>query len=128
MAFRRIQLREQTDYLACTIATAVLQPDIRNLSDIANRVIVNGYHWCITNKDLEKGEAWWHTVRDIQENFSWDQFLVGDPITAKVYRGSFEFGSIDGFGGGCHRTIALAVAVLSNKIGYRPFDILLHCP
>ncbi len=127
MPFRKIHLPDQKDFLACTIATTVLQPDIRNLTDIANRVIEKGYPWCITNKDPNKDDAWWQGVRHIQEEFSWDQLLVGDPITAKVHGGSFEFGSINGFGGGCHRTIALAVAVLSNKIKYQPFDIMLYC-
>ena len=128
MPFRTIRLPYQHDFLACTIATTVLEPDIRILTDIAKRVRENGYAWCITNRDPMKDERWWKGVQTIQEQFSWDLLLVGDPITAKVHGGSFEFGSINGFGGGCHRTIALAVAVLSNKINYQPFDILLYCP
>jgi hypothetical protein len=106
----------------------VLQPDIRILTDIANLVIEMGYAWCVANRDPCETTRWWEEVQRIEEGFSWKQLLVGDPITAKVHGGSFEFGSIDQFGGGCHRSIALAVAVISNRISYRPFDILLYCP
>ena len=110
------------------MATNVLLPNIRNLKDTALRVIQNGYPWCIANKHPEKSDDWWERVQQIHEHFSWAQFLVGDPITAKVHDGSLEVGSIDGYGGGCHRSIALANAILSHKINYQPFDILLHCP
>jgi hypothetical protein len=106
----------------------VLHPDVRCLSEIAKRVTEHGYLWAIANRDPNKDERWWLIVKEIEEHFSWDRLLVGDPVTAKVYRGSLEFGSINGFGGGCHRSIALAVAVLSGKTPYRPFEILLYCP
>src|SRR5258708_26804053 len=121
MHFRKIQLVDEEDFLACTIATTVLDPDIRNLKAIAKRIVEHGYDWCIANRDPHKDDAWWRTVRQIHEDFNWDELRVGDPITAKVHAGSLEFGSIHGFGGGCHRTIALAAAVVSNRVKYRPF-------
>jgi hypothetical protein len=127
MPFRKIHLLDQQDFLACTVATTVLQPDIRNMLEIAKQVIEKGYGWCMANRDPLKDDQWWPRVRDIEECFLWDRLLVGDPITAKVYRGSLEFGSINGFGGGCHRSIALAVAVLSKKINFQSFVILLFC-
>ena len=128
MAFLRIQLPNRDDMLACRIATSVFRKDIRNLGDIADRVIQEGYDWCIANRDPHKPKAWWMAVRDIHENFSWEKLHECDPITAKVHAGSLEFGSIDGFGGGCHRAIALAAIMLSTPDAYRPFDILLYCP
>ena len=127
MPFRKIQLPDQDDFLTCTIATTVLQPDIRGLTELADRAIQNGYAWCIANKDPNKDDRWWQTVRQIEERFSWGKFLIGDPITAKVHRGSLEFGSIKQYGGGCHRSIALAVALKKGTIRYRPFDIMLDC-
>jgi hypothetical protein len=128
MGYRKIHLLDQGDFLSCTVATTVLHPDIRKLADIANRVSTEGYAWAIANRDPHKNQQWWETVRDIEEHFSWDRLLVGDPITAKVHHGSLEFGSISGFGGGCHRSIALAIGVVSGRIPYRPFDIRLYCP
>lgn len=125
--FRTIQLPYPEGLLACTVATKVLQPDIRNLKDIADRICQKGYDWCIANKDPEKDDSWWKTVKTIHEHFSWDRLLEGDPITAKVHGGSFEFGSINGYGGGCHRTIAVAVLAVSDPNQYRPFDIELYC-
>lgn len=128
MPFRKIHLLGQQDFLACTVATTVLNPDVRILADIAKRVTDQGYEWVIANRDRHKDEQWWVRVREIEERFSWELLLDDDPVTAKVNRGGLEFGSINGFGGGCHRSIALAVAVLSGKIPYQPFDILLYCP
>ena len=128
MPFRKIQLAGEEDFLQCAIATTVLHPDIRKLRDIAERVIKHGYEWCIANRDPEKDESWWRVVQRIQQDFSWEQMQVGDPITAKVFAGSLEFGSIQGIGGGCHRSIALAAAILLGNVEYRPFEIQLYCP
>jgi hypothetical protein len=123
-----IHLLDKDDFLACTVATKVLEPDVRILSELATVVIQNDYHWCITNRDPKKGTDWWQIVQWIEENFSWNKFLAGDPITAKVHRGNLEFGSIEQYGGGCHRSIALAVAIQKGRIRYSPFDIMLYCP
>jgi len=128
MNFLKIQLPVRDDFLRCTIATTVLREDIRNLGDIGGIVIARGYDWCIAHGDPEKGDDWWTTVRGIHEDFSWKLLLEGDPITAKAHAGSLEFGSIKGFGGGCHRTIALAAIMLTTPDAYQPFDILLYCP
>ena len=128
MSFRKIHLLDQVDFLACTVATTVLNPDIRVLAEIGKRVIENGYDWAIANRGSDKNEQWWRIVKDIEEQYSWDKLKIGDSITAKVNQGSLEFGSIKGVGGGCHRCIALAMGLLFKKIIYKPFDILLYCP
>jgi hypothetical protein len=130
MPFLTIQLPDENYFLACTIATTVLQPDERNLRTIAQLVVEKGYRWCMEHEDPNKSDAWWKGVEQIEKAFDWRKFLAGDPITARVEGHSLEFGSIGTppFGGGCHRTIALAAAIQSKKIPYRPFSILLHCP
>ena len=127
MSFRKIQLPDLDDFLACTVATTVLRPDVRQLREIAKKINIHGYNWILENSDPQKDEQWWSIVEGIENNFLWDRFLNEDTITAKVHQGSLEFGSIGSQGGGCHRSIALAVGVLAKKIIYQPFDILLYC-
>ena len=127
MTFRTVHLPIVEDFLACSIATTVLVPDVRVLAEIGDRVVRHGYEWCQANRDPAKAESWWRTVQRIEGEFDWAKFLEGDPITAKVYGQSFQFGSIGRFGGGCHRTIALAVRVLRDGSFYRPFNIQLAC-
>jgi hypothetical protein len=127
MTYRTIQLPDANDFLACTFATTVLEPDVRVLRRVAELIIANGYAWCQANRDRNKKESWWDTVQRIEEGFDWSELLKGDPVTANVWNGSLEFGSIGGFGGGCHRTIALSVRVLKDTTFYRPFGIKLAC-
>src|SRR5260370_16696452 len=123
MPFRKIQLVDEEDFMTCTIATTVLDPeDIRNLKAIATLIVEKGYGWCIANRDPQKDDAWWQTVQQIHDNFNWDQLIAGDPITAIVHAGSLEFGSIRDFACGCPRIFPLPAVLLSNKIKYPPFD------
>ena len=130
LKYVKIRLVNPEDFLECRISTTVLNRNPRKLRDIARFVVENSYAWCQQNRAPEKDEKWWADVQDIQEEFCWGRFLEGQPITAKVHEGTLEFGShkeTDGtdYGGGCHRTIALAVAVLKRQIEYEPFDIEL---
>ena len=69
MAFRKIHLLAEVDFLACTVATTVLRSNERVLRDIATKVVENGFDWCMSNNDPEKDDAWWKRVRDIHDEF-----------------------------------------------------------
>lgn len=132
MAFLTIQLPRCEDFLVCTLATSVLSPDERRLDRLAHTISSRGYEWCIRNRHHDKSPDWLRTVQRIEEDFCWDKLGVGDAITAKVESDALEFGDIDvggikKYGGGCHRTLALAVKCLRAPSFYRPFDIELHC-
>ncbi len=127
MIFRTVCLPKLDDFLSCFVATTVFHDDVRVLREIAERVLTRGYEWCIAHRDPQKVPEWWAPVREIDERFMPDLLAVGQPITAKVHQGSLEFGSFGEVGGGCHRTIAIAVRAMRDITTYKPFNILLRC-
>lgn len=133
----QIQLLDVDEFLACRVATTVLDltPDRRVLRELADIAIERGYEWCTNRMPEEKilhAPNWWRIVAEIEQGFDWVKFHEGDPITAKLTDTTLEFGSFKrpepqtSFGGGCHRTIALAVAIRRPTIAYEPFRILLR--
>ncbi len=134
MSFKKIRIPELRDFLRCSVATTVLSPavhegrDIRNLGELGRIVEDRGFDWCVANRDPKKPPQWWRPVQDIRTKMDWELLEKGDPdpITAKIHEGALEFGSLRGFGGGCHRSIAIAALAVDNPEKYRPFEILLE--
>lgn len=134
VSFKKIRIPELNEFLRCSVATTVLNPavheerDIRNLGELGRIVEDRGFDWCVTNRDPNKLSQWWRPVQDIRTGMDWELLEKGDPdpITAKIHNGTLEFGSLDGFGGGCHRTIAIAALAIDSPEKYRPFSILLQ--